>query len=205
MTAKIITLSNKAQIYQLKISLDHVKPPIWRRIQVKSNISLYTLHNIIQIAMGWTNSHMHDYRKGNIYYGMIEDEYEPMEEMLDEKKYKINHVIQKIGDSIEYVYDFGDGWRHVLALEKILHVEKGQQYPACLTGKRNCPPEDCGGSYGYLELIEAISNPGHEDHEEMKAWVGNNFDPEYFDKDEINEELAEISNNPNYEPGIGFE
>lgn len=206
MSAKIIILQNNDKtVYQLKITLRGVTPPIWRRIQIKSNSTLYTLHNTIQEAMVWTNSHLHDFSKDGKYYGMVEEGIELAEGTLNERKHIIADVLKSEGDMLNYIYDFGDGWRHEIALEKILKAEEQINYPICIAGKRSCPIEDSGGSYGYMEMLKVLSDPKHEEYEECVDWAGEDYDPEYFNKDEINEILLEISKNPNYVSGFGEE
>lgn len=206
MSAKIIILKkSNPMVYQLKIVIKSVNPPIWRRIQISSDATLYTLHNTIQEAFGWTNTHLHDFAANNKYYGMIEEDIETAEGTLNEREYKIFDVLIQEGDQIVYTYDFGDSWRHIVTLEKILKLENDILYPVCITGKRACPVEDSGGAYGYMELLKAIVDIKHEMHEEYLEMVGDDYDPEYFNKDEINEILVEIAKNPNYVAGFGEE
>ncbi len=179
-----------ANIYQLKVTLIDSKPPIWRRIQVPGDITLHKLHLIIQEAMGWTDSHLHQFIIGGMYYG------EPTPdndfEMADESRVKLNKVIKNEKAKFRYEYDFGDNWQHQLLLEKILLPESGVHYPRCVTGKRNCPPEDCGGIWGYADLLEALKNPDHPEHKDMLEWIGGEFDPEAFGLEEINRALERI-------------
>jgi hypothetical protein len=177
-------------VYQLKVTLMDSKPPIWRRIQVSSDITLYTLHQIIQEAMGWTDSHLHQFIIGGKYYGEPNPDYGF--EMADESRVKLNRVVKGEKAKFRYEYDFGDNWQHQIVVEKILTPEAGVHYPRCLTGKRNCPPEDCGGVWGYADFLEAIQNPEHPEHDELLEWVGGEFDPEAFDLDEVNQALKHI-------------
>ena len=138
--------------------------------------------------MGWTNSHLHQF----VYEGLIYMEPDPMDE-LDSKDYRkvsIAQLLKKGKDKILYEYDFGDGWMHEILLEKILKKEEYQIYPICVSGENACPPEDCGGIPGYRNLVEVISNPKHEEYQEWMEWLGGKFDPEAFDKEEINEMLT---------------
>jgi len=175
-----------AKIFQLKISLKEVDPMIWRTIQVSSMVKLPELHKILQTTMGWTNSHLHQFIIESKLYA------EPDEDSsLDDIDYTniiLGQVLTQEDQNIIYEYDFGDGWEHVITLEKII-TEKPQKYPSCLNGKRNCPPEDCGGPYGYMDLQSVIANPEHEEYEDMIEWLGDDFDPEYFDLGEINKLL----------------
>jgi hypothetical protein len=181
------------KIYQLKITLVGSKPPIWRRFLVKSDTLLSDLHLIIQTTMGWTNSHLHQFIIGN-------DSFQPDYEGMDDDGYsqpytdkRLNDFLKKENSKIVYEYDFGDSWNHEIVLEKVLEEEKGTFYPTCVTGKNACPVEDCGGIWGYEDLIKVLKNKKHPEHEEMKEWVGleedEDFDPTEFDKEYINESL----------------
>jgi hypothetical protein len=176
-----------ATIYQIKVTLEGSKPPIWRRLLVPSNLTLGDLHYIIQIAMGWTDSHLHQFIIGEKYYGVPHFE---MEEMIDEEKVKLAKVIPGEKFKFRYEYDFGDSWTHLVLVEKVLAAEPGKPYPICLTGRRHCPPEDCGGVWGYADFVEAMANPKHPEHKNMKEWYGEDFDPEAFDLDEVNRMLT---------------
>ncbi len=112
-----------------------------------------------------------------------------MDDALDSRKTKLNKILVGEKDTLKYEYDFGDGWDHTIVLEKIVEVDDHQPIPVCIKGKRNCPPEDCGGVWGYEDLLEIISDPKHPEHEEMLEWLGVEFDPEYFNLEEINEQL----------------
>jgi hypothetical protein len=182
------TKNQPASVYQLKVTLKTSKPPIWRRIQVNSDINLYRLHKILQVVMGWTDSHLHQFNVHGEYYGTPDPDFEAK----DEKRLKLYQAISGAGDRFVYEYDFGDSWEHVILVEKILQPEAGVRYPICLTGKRACPPEDCGGIWGYGDLLEAIQEPAHPEHEEMLEWLGGSFDPEEFDADMVNESLKTI-------------
>ncbi len=177
-------------IYQLKVTLKGSKPPIWRRIQIASNISLAKLHRILQTAMDWTDSHLHQFVVGETYYGTPASEFDF--EVKDEGKIKLSQAAPGVKKKIVYEYDFGDGWEHEILVEKILQSEPGVRYPVCLAGKRACPPEDCGGIWGYESLLEALRDPEHPEHNDMLEWIGGDFDPEAFDLDSINQDLRSI-------------
>lgn len=176
-------------VYQIKVTLKGSKPPIWRRIQVTSDTGLYELHHILQVVMGWEDYHLHQFIIGGRYFGQPHPDYGFDLEMVDETTVKLNQVVSGVKTKFTYEYDFGDGWEHTILIEKILPLEAGEHYPACLTGRRACPPEDCGGIWGYAYLLEAIQNPDHPEHEHLLEWVGGGFDPEAFDLDEINRAL----------------
>lgn len=112
--------------------------------------------------------------------------------MENEQRVKLNQIVTGEKFKFIYEYDFGDSWRHVLLVEKILPVDHQQQYPVCIKGKRACPPEDVGGVWGYATFLEALANPEHPDHKMYVEWVGDEFDAEYFDLDEINRRLARL-------------
>ena len=180
-------MPSKTRIYQIKITLNESKPPIWRRILVSDDISLEKLHYIIQTTMDWTNSHLHQFIVGQTYFGEPHPDYGS--DMQDERRVKLKQIVSGVGFKFRYEYDFGDSWLHNLLVEKVLEPEPGQQYPVCIKGRRACPPEDVGGIWGYSHFLEAIGNSGHPEHDEYLEWVGNEFDPKEFDLDGTNEVL----------------
>jgi len=184
--------SDDSHIYQLKITLDDIQPSIWRRIQVPGDVSLFKLHFILQIAMGWTNSHLHEFLIGSQYYGDPEDDELGTRRTKREKHYWLEQVIPGEGFQFSYLYDFGDGWQHTIVVEDILEREEGRQYPTLLDGERACPPEDVGSSGGYEHMLEAVRDPQHEEHEDYLAWTGGGFDPEAFDRQRVDEELKNV-------------
>ncbi|MHC4699003.1 MAG: plasmid pRiA4b ORF-3 family protein, partial [Planctomycetota bacterium] len=172
------------RLYQFKITLKDIRPPIWRRIQVK-DCSLDKLHEHIQTAMGWTNSHLHRFKIDDTLYGdpdLLCEGWEDESSPVNSLETKVSTIIPEDGTQIrfEYEYDFGDGWEHEILFERCLQAEKGYRYPVCVEGERACPPEDVGGTYGYEEYLEAITDPEHEEHESFMKWRGP-FDPEAFD------------------------
>lgn len=178
------------RVYQFKITLKRIKPPIWRRIQVPETYTFWDLHVAIQDAMGWTDTHLHHFEILNPIKGFKEKIGIPDEDFIDERilagwKRKIADYFSSENNKADYIYDYGDDWEHIVKLEKILPREKGITYPICVGGARACPPEDCGGTWGYEELLEAIMDPHHERHEELLNWVGGDFDPESFDIKDI--------------------
>jgi hypothetical protein len=179
-------------IYQFKIVLKDSDPKIWRRIQVPENYSFYKLHCAIQDAMGWEDYHMHMFEMKDPMTGLklrietpFEDDFGGMfasrSNPIDEAKAKISQYFTLTNKKASYEYDFGDGWEHEITLEKILPVEENIKYPKCIAGERACPPEDCGGVWGYEELLEIRNDPKHEYYEERMEWLGEEFDPEKFD------------------------
>jgi hypothetical protein len=176
------------KIYQVQIALKGFKPKIWRRILVPDNLLLSDFHQVIQTTMGWTDSHLHQFIKDRVFYTVRIPEDDLWDEMnnVDYKKMKISDLLKREKEKITYEYDFGDGWEHDIMLEKIFPVDDKIKYPVCLAGEMNCPPEDCGGVEGYLDLLEILKQPDHEEYESMIEWLGDEFDPEYFDKDKVN-------------------
>jgi len=179
-------------VYQLKVTLKGSKPPIWRRIQVPGDVTLYKLHKVLQVAMGWTDSHLHQFIAHGRYYGEPDPDFADMD-VVNERRVKLSQVADREKAKFIYEYDFGDDWLHEILVEKILPPEAGASYPACLAGKRSAPPEDCGGIWGYEEFLGAIGDPKHPEHEEMLEWVGGEFDPEAFDLAAVNRELRQLS------------
>jgi len=172
-------------VYELKITLRDIEPPIWRRVQVAGSTKLDQLHLMIQAAMGWYNCHLHMFGIDGERYGLPDPDFLD-DDAIDERKFRLDEVAPRAGVSFQYVYDFGDNWEHDVLIEQIIPRQRGQQYPTCLAGERRCPPEDVGGVWGYQEFLEAIKDPKHEEHESYLEWVGGEFDPEAFDIDETN-------------------
>ena len=162
-------MSPTGPVLQLKLSLVGVtKPPVWRRLLVKSTMRLDRLHEVIQVAMGWQDYHLHAFEAGGVEYGPPDSELGHR----DERKISIGALLHDGGDRLRYVYDFGDHWRHELVVEQVLAAEPGASYPVCLTGKGRCPPEDCGGVLGYADLREVLADAGHDEHADMLEWLG---------------------------------
>lgn len=176
-------------VYQLKITLVDIEPSIWRRLQVPGNTRLPDLHLMLQAAMGWYNCHLHSFTIDDMDYGAADDDFD--DSLIDHKRVRLDQVVQRAKARFTYLYDFGDGWEHEIVVEKSLPPESGVNYPVCRAGEQHCPPEDCGGAYGYEEFLEAIRNPRHEEHENMLEWIGGSFDPDSFDVDAINGSLQD--------------
>ncbi len=177
-------------IYQLKITLSGARPPIWRRVQVHSDLTLGKLHQIIQAAMGWYDCHMHEFEVFGEAYGQPMPDYDL--DIKSERNVRLNQFVTGEKCKFSYLYDMGDGWDHQILVEKVLPVDPDVRYPTCIKGKRACPPEDCGGIWGYAEFLETISDPQHPEHDEMLEWVGGDFDPEAFDLAGTNQQLKQI-------------
>ena len=216
-------MANKRLIYELRITLKGSKPLIWRRVAVPADIKLGRLHEVIQIAMGWTDSHLHQFllrdkglkpdpqemarrfqqggwdaefigrMRGERCFVVKETPWgEPSEmEGEDEDRITLSEVCPQVKSKLTYEYDFGDGWEHTIEVQKIAESKPGVACPVCLAGKKACPPEDCGGIWGYYDLLKTVADPHAEDHEDMTEWLGGNFDPDAFDLEEVNAILAD--------------
>jgi hypothetical protein len=183
------------EVYQLKVVLKYVSPPVWRRIQVPGNITLNQLHGVLQVTMGWSDYHLHLFKAaGRTFTAPATDEsWDGLgSKDEDDTQFHLHAVLTRAGQKLGYVYDFGDGWQHEIRVEKILPPDANLRHPICLAGKRACPPEDCGGPGGYYNLLEALRDPHHKQHEELTEWVGGGFDPEAFDLEGINSRLKGI-------------
>ncbi len=168
-----------SNVYQFKITLKSTKPKIWRRIQIPENYSFWDLHVAIQNAMGWYDCHLHQFEMNTRIGFRVIIGSEDCDELEDKAKIAKYFLFPK--DKASYEYDFGDGWEHEIVLEKILPAVTGNKYPQCIAGERACPPEDCGGVWGYENLLTIIKNPKHEEYEDRIEWLGSEFDPEKFD------------------------
>jgi hypothetical protein len=181
--------------YQLKIELEGASSPIWRRVLVPGNASLGRLHTVIQAAMGWDNSHLHRFIVGKQAYSdpaFELDEFRGVP-VLDEDEALLTDVAPRSGKALLYMYDFGDSWGHRIKVEKILSGESSNEnIVKCIDGARACPPEDCGGVWGYEDMLEALKDPKHKGHESTLEWLGEDFDPEAFDLEEINKDLRRV-------------
>jgi len=179
-------------IYQIKVTLLGTKPPIWRSLLVPAAMTLARLHDALQMTMGWEDSHLHQYEIAGQRYGVPDPEMDFGDPTINEKTVHLSDVLGSAGAEAIYTYDFGDGWEHSILVEKLMKSEPGTAYPVCTGGKCHCPPEDCGGVYGYYDFLEAIGDPDHEQHEEMLEWIGGHFDPTAFSVEEINAKLANL-------------
>lgn len=182
-------------IHELEITLLDVAPRVWRRFTVPGSMSLAKLHEVIQIVMGWTDSHLHQFVTGDgARYASPSPFGDPDwdEQVTDAATIRVSNILATKGAELSYEYDFGDGWEHRVEVVTIRPPQPGEKTPRCLAGERNCPPEDCGGPYGYVDLLAALADPKHPDHADMAEWIGDEFDAELFDLNEVNEMLAEI-------------
>jgi len=183
-------------ILQLRIELRHIEPLIWRRLQVPGNYTLWDLHVAIQSAFGWNDSHLHGFRQPDHQdhgspFGIPMDESDDLAPTLPGWEHRVADILTTANPRLEYEYDFGDGWEHVITLEEVLTAAPGKKYPRCTAGERSGPPDDCGGPGGYESLLETLANP--EDPEHASSHVGaasqkglrGRFDPEAFDEQQV--------------------
>jgi pRiA4b ORF-3-like protein len=179
-------------VYRLRVELLDIKPLIWRRLLVPADIKLPKLHQCLQLTMGWTNSHLHQFKVGETHYGIPDPEW-PELEMLDERRILLCDLIGEAQREIGYEYDFGDGWEHRIVLEQVDPPNEFMRYPLCTAGERACPPEDVGGVPGYEEFLKTIRDPEHEEYDQSLLWAGGGaFDPEGFDLNAVNRALGRV-------------
>jgi hypothetical protein len=167
-----------ATIARLKITLDDVKPAVLRRVEVPFDITLDRLHLTTQAAMGWTNSHLYELRAADVGWSTPDPFAGWKGDFLDARKARLDDIVEDVGTKkLVYLYDFGDGWEHTIKIERLSDPEPGVLYPRLTEVRGRCPPEDCGGPWGYGELLEVLNNPKHERHAELTEWIGDDFDP----------------------------
>ena len=181
-------------VHQLKISLSGVsRPPVWRRVLVPADVTLGDLHEVIQVAMGWDDYHMHLFSVGGQNYGSPDPELGH----ASDRNVLLSQVLSGPGDRLGYTYDFGDDWEHDILLEETRTAVPEESYPSCVAGKGACPPEDCGGAWGYAELKEILATPSREGHQDMLEWLGldagKDFDPKEFSVADVNARLSPLA------------
>jgi hypothetical protein len=175
------------EIYQLKVTLLGTRPPIWRRLLVPSDLNLTQLHDVLQVAMGWQDGHLHEFRTGGRRFGPPDPEDQFMaDDVGDERKVRVLAIFGRTGAKAIYTYDFGDTWEHSIVLEKLLPANPNMIYPICTDGRLACPPEDCGGIPGFYHLLDVLRDPTHEEHQELRDWVDGDYDPEAFSIEAVN-------------------
>lgn len=158
------------EVFIVRVELDEVDPLVWRALAVRSSMNLAGFHDVLQDAMGWTNSHLHEYVVGDERIGVPDPD--DRTSLRDERRVRLRDVLRKPRDQMFYDYDFGDNWRHIVRLESVIRATRGERYPILLAGECACPPEDVGGPPGYEDFLKAIKDPAHEDHESMLEWIG---------------------------------
>lgn len=173
-----MNVTMKRVVYQLKVTLEGVSPPVWRRLLVPGGYTLDRVHRAIQYGMGWRDCHLHSFEVAGVQYGEPDPDGELA--LADEQDFRLDAVAAK-GDRLRYTYDFGDWWDHEIEVEDVAPADPEQRYPCCVAGERACPPEDVGGAGGYAEFLDALRDTGHPEHAAMREWAGAAFDPEAFD------------------------
>jgi len=177
---------------QLRVELLHVEPHVWRRVIVPEAVTLSKLHQVLQTAMGWTDSHLHEYVIARKHYGIPDPDWPSEEPLQDERRVQLKPFIEARVRRFTYLYDFGDGWEHEITVEELLARKDSGPRIVCTAGENACPPEDVGGERGYASFLEAIANPHHEQYQEMLDWIGYPFDLRSFDLNAVNQRLARI-------------
>jgi len=181
------------RVYQLLIELDEIEPRVWRRLWVPDTLTMAKLDRVIQTAMGWTNSHLHEFEVDGKRYGIPDDEGVLETPTLDDRRHKVGAVLGEGISAFSYTYDFGDNWRCTVTVEnRLLPDDSFNTWPVCITGQNACPPEDVGGVGGYTEFLEAIADPSHDEHAAMWQWIGGPFDPAGFDVNATNAALRRL-------------
>ena len=179
-------------VYQIKATLIGVRPPIWRRLRIPDDTTLHRLHRMLQIVMGWWDYHLYRFDIGRIHYGIPDPEWdvEIGIEVRNARAARIGHVVSNERTVFRYKYDFGDSWEMRLIVERILPPQEGERYPVCLGGERAGPHEDSGGVPGHAHVVRVLRDPTHPEHEEMRTWVGPDYDPGRFNLAKANAKLA---------------
>jgi hypothetical protein len=181
--------SHERVCYRLKVTIRGIRPPIWRRLEVDGALTLAKLHEVLQIAFGWTDSHLHQFVAQGVTYGEPHPDYEW--EVRDERKVRLRDVLTKVRERMIYEYDFGDDWQHEIVLEAIEPRVAGVRLPRCVAGRRHGPPEDVGGPPGYAHLLQVLREAEHPEREEFLEWLGGeDFDPDAFDAAEVTAHLV---------------
>lgn len=171
-------------------------PLIWRRIELPSDLSLDRVHSLLQRVMGWSDDHLHHFVSGDDLYGPDSERYLMPSSIdqgsvgIDERTVRLDEVLVEPGDRLWYEYDFGDSWAHILELEEVLESDPAATSARCLAGARACPPEDCGGIWGYANILRVLADPPGPELDELHEWLGTDFDPASFDPDRVNAALA---------------
>ena len=181
------------QVSDITVTLLSTKPAIVRRLHVLSEISLLELHITIQFAMGWTDSHLFQFDRGDLIFGVRYPEIEAdFPDLIDAFGVPVSGVLKRPGQTITYTYDFGDHWEHKVQLNNHIDLDSNNKYPICISGEGNCPPEDCGGIHGFYYMLEILKDTKHPEFKDIKSWVGKKYDPETFDIFKINKKMKRV-------------
>ena len=200
---RVAKKSGPPMAYQLKVMLLETDPPIWRRLLVPADVTLGDLNYILQAAMGWTNSHLYEIRGGGVGWSTPNPDAGWGGDFMDARKARLGDILEDIGTkTLKYLYDFGDGWEHTIKIERLIDPEPGMLYPRLIEAKGHCPPEDVGGPWGYGELLEALADPSHERHGELKEWLADDFNPHVVDIDWLSKDLADLAQRWSRQPAV---
>lgn len=180
-------------IVQLRIELMDIEPLIWRRVHLPADFTLRELHDVIQVVFDWLDYHLHEFEVGDQRYGgqIADDDFggEPVE---SDDSVKLGDLVERGTERFVYTYDFGDGWEHLITVEKVLAPQEGADYPVLVDGARQAPPEDCGGPPGFEMFLEAMQDEGHEEHDELLEWYGEPFHPPDMRLEHVEARLEQI-------------
>lgn len=183
-------------VIQLRVSIQHSDPLIFRTVLVKKATTFFELHHIIQIVMGWQNYHLFEFNLDGYRVGIIEESEKGngygSDQVLDASAVKIADILSGDKETFKYNYDFGDCWMHEISLERMLEKEPKVIYPLCIEGQYSCPPEDCGGISGFYHILDIIQNKEHPEYKETRQWVGKKYDPDNFDRNKVNRKLRQL-------------
>src|SRR3954452_4445004 len=182
-------ITGRSLIFQLRVQLADVHPAVWRQLSVPGDMTLGNLHDILQVAFGWTNAHLHQFEVSDLHYGMPDPD--EVCDLRSENDVILSDIAGE-GSQLQYVYDLGDDWRHDILVETVAPPEPGARYPRCIAGSGAGPPEDVGGPAGYRDFLDALADPGHPEHAQYLEWIGGDFDPSRFELKEINEIMATV-------------
>lgn len=179
-------------LYQLRIELNEVQPIVWRRLLVPENVTLTKLNSILYQTMGWHGGHLHEYVVGRLHYGIPDEDWPSAEPIVDERRVRLNTLVEAGARRFTYLYDFGDNWEHTVKVEDLIMPPREGARIRCIAGENACPPEDVGGPNAYFDFLAAIKDPTNEEHTSMLQWVGGSFDAAAFNITDVNERLATI-------------
>jgi hypothetical protein len=183
----VTPVNSKNSAVRLIVTPRWIDPPIWRRVVVPAGLSLAELHGIVQVVMGWENSHLHEWRVGRERYGVPDPGgFGFDDDLIDERTVRLLDVAPP-GSQLEYAYDFGDSWEHEVVVEAPLNPDDVGAVPTCEDGARACPPEDIGGVPGYYELVQALRKPDSSEWGRELAETLPAFDPEAFSVERVNQ------------------
>jgi Plasmid pRiA4b ORF-3-like protein len=175
--------------FELRVTLRNIEPAVWRSLRVPVHVPLNVLHDALQTAFGWKNCHLHDFRVDDIRFGMVDADDEMF--CVDERAAPLG-AVARVGSKLVYLYDFGDDWEHDIVVEGV-DAQRDDPAILCTGGARACPPEDCGGPFGYARMLDALANPTNDEHAELREWAPLAFDAEKFNLAAVNKKLATLS------------